>query len=234
MRAITCTLFIFALLGDCVRAEVTISDLRKEAVAWQEELPCRKWDCECAFKHQLGCCCAATELQDVEDQIFVRLMDLSTSMSQLGDSILEVIGGIRVAFTASMSRRTNCFGPFTRNRPVPYEVVTLNHGSGYNPALGLFTAPRPGLFSFSFSAYSKVSGVGERMYYKLQLVKNMEVVASTLENNRDDSEDCSSHTVLLSLQQGDQVYVELLNGRQLCGNIEGVNIFSGHLIYPAL
>ncbi|XP_070782200.1 cerebellin 18 [Enoplosus armatus] len=234
MRLIACTLFVLGLLWDNVRAENSIRSLRVAAVAWEGDLPCRKWDCECAFKHQRGCCCATTELQEVEDQIFMRMMDLSTSMSLLGDSILEEIGGIRVAFTASMSRRTNCFGPFTRNSPIPYDVITLNHGSGYNPALGLFTAPRSGLYSFSFSVYSKVGGEGKRMYYKVQLVRNGEVVASTWEDNREDSEDSSSQTVLLSLQQGGQVYVELLSGRQICGNVQGLNTFSGSMIYPNL
>lgn len=60
-------------------------------VAWQGELPCRKWDCECAFK-QRGCCCATSELQEAEDQLFVRVMDMSTRLSQLSDSIREVVG----------------------------------------------------------------------------------------------------------------------------------------------
>lgn len=45
-------------------------------------------------------------------------------------------GGMRIGFTASVSSRTNCIGPFTRNSPIPYDVITLNHGHGYNPALG--------------------------------------------------------------------------------------------------
>uniref|UniRef100_A0A3P8S0A8 Cerebellin 18 n=1 Tax=Amphiprion percula TaxID=161767 RepID=A0A3P8S0A8_AMPPE len=203
-------------------------------VAWEGELPCRKWDCECAFSRLRSCCCGAMELFEVEDEIFMRMMDLSKRLFQLGESILEVIGGIRIAFTASLSHKTNCFGPFTRSRPIPYDVVTLNHGSGYNPALGIFTAPRSGLYSFSFSVYSKVGVAGERMYYKVRLMRDGEAMASTWEDNREDSEDSGSQSVLLSLQQGGQVYVELLNGRQLCGNAEGLNSFSGSLIYPTL
>ncbi|XP_060908885.1 complement C1q-like protein 4 [Labrus mixtus] len=234
MRATACTLFLLSLLWDSVRAENSISSLQMAAVSWEGELPCRKWDCECTFKNQRGCCCAATELQEAEDQIFQRVMELSTRIFQLGDSIHEVIGGVRVAFTASMSRRKTCFGPFTRNSPIPYDVITLNHGSGYNPTLGTFTAPRSGLYSFALSVYSKVGGEGEKMYYKVQLMRNGEVVASTWEDNREDSEDSSTQTVLLSVEQGGQVYVELLSGRQLCGNVEGLNTFSGSLVYPSL
>ncbi|KAM7419012.1 hypothetical protein PAMA_016229 [Pampus argenteus] len=233
MRALLCTLLVLGLLWDSVRAQNTISSLRAAAVALEGELPCTKWDCECVFKRQRGCCCASHELQVIEDQIFLRVMDLSTGVSQLGKSILEVIGGIRVAFTAYLSHRTNCFGPFTRNNPIPYDVVSLNHGSGFNPALGTFTAPRSGLYSFSYSVYSKMSIAGDRMYYKVQLMRNGEVVTSTWEDNREDSEDSSSQTVLLSLQQGGQVYVELLRGRKLCGNVEGLNTFSGSLVYPS-
>lgn len=101
-------------------------------------------------------------------------------------------------------------------------------------SLGIFTAPRSGLYSFSYSVYSKMNIAGSRMYYKVQLMRNGEVVASIWEDNREDLEDSSSQTVLLSLQQGGQVYVELLSGRQLCGNIEGLNTFSGSLLYPSV
>lgn len=122
MRFAACALFILSLLCNSVTAENNISSLRAAAgktnviiiyislqwidrqmtdfilccsscaVAREGELSCRKWDCECAFKKQRGCCCGATELQEAEDQIFVRMMDLWTSMSQLGDHVLEVIG----------------------------------------------------------------------------------------------------------------------------------------------
>ncbi|XP_042340444.1 complement C1q-like protein 2 [Plectropomus leopardus] len=257
MRAITCTLLILSLLCDSVNTEVTINSLRAaaetkkqqliprlirlfsfhsstSAEAWEGELPCGKWDCECAVKHLRGCCCAARELQEVEDQIFVRVMDLLTRVSQLGHSLIDVIGRMRVAFTASLNARTNCFGPFTRNSPIPYDVVTLNHGHGYNPTLGIFTAPCSGLYSFSFSVYSKVGREGERIYHKVNLMRNGVVEASTWEDNREDSEDSSSQTVLLQLQQGGQVYIELLSGRKLCGNVMGLNTFSGSLVYPML
>ncbi|KAF0037610.1 hypothetical protein F2P81_010484 [Scophthalmus maximus] len=92
MRAVVYSLFVLGLLWDSVRAENTIGGLKVAAAAWAGELPCRKWDCECTFKRQRSCCCANQELQEAEDQIFVRMMDLSLRVSQLGDSVLEVIG----------------------------------------------------------------------------------------------------------------------------------------------
>ncbi|XP_069386756.1 cerebellin-1-like [Paralichthys olivaceus] len=232
MRATVCTLIVLGLLWDSVRAEIPINSLKAAAVAWTGDLPCRKWDCECALRHHRGCCCATHELQEAEDQLYVTVKDLWMRVSQLSDSALEAIGGLQIAFTAYMSPRENCFGPFTRNTPIPYDVITLNQGSGYNPALGVFTAHRPGVYSFSFSVYCNVGMAGKRLYYRVQLMRNSEAVAATWEDNREDSEDSSSQTVLLPLQQGDQVYVELQSGRQLCGNVMGLNTFSGSLIYP--
>uniref|UniRef100_A0A668A4M1 Cerebellin 18 n=1 Tax=Myripristis murdjan TaxID=586833 RepID=A0A668A4M1_9TELE len=191
-------------------------------------VPCGNWNCACVFRHQRGCCCASRQLYELEDQAFRRTMGL-----RLSAQIRESTCGVRVAFTASMSPRVNCFGPFSTDIPIPYSIISLNHGSGYNPALGIFTAPRPGLYSFSFSAYSRVRRSGDRMYYKVQLMRNGEVMASTWEDNREDVEDSSTQTVLLQLQRGGQVYVQLLTGRQLCGDINGLNTFSGYLLYSS-
>uniref|UniRef100_A0A673CGN7 Cerebellin 18 n=1 Tax=Sphaeramia orbicularis TaxID=375764 RepID=A0A673CGN7_9TELE len=195
-------------------------------------LPCGKWDCECAFRHQKGCCCAGLDLHELEVKMFRKMMTLVSTVSQLGDSIYDVIGSKRVAFTVFLGANVKCIGPFPRNTTIPYDVIILNDGDGYKPALGVFTASCSGLYSFTFTVYSKVAKPSERMFYKVQLVKNGVVVASTVENNKQDSEDSATQVVLLVLQRGDQVYVELKTGRQLCGNIQGLNIFSGHLVYP--
>ncbi|XP_008315709.1 cerebellin 18 isoform X2 [Cynoglossus semilaevis] len=230
MRNTRHTLFVIGLLWSSVRAEITISSLKAAAVAWEGEVTCHKWDCECAFR-QLGCCCASKDLQEADDQISSRLMSLSSRLSNLADNVLEDIGGLQVSFTATMSPRTSCFGPFNNNFSIPYDDVILNQGHGYNPALGVFTAPRAALYSFSFSVYSKVE-TGEKLSFKAQLMRDGEAVVSTWEDNREDPEDSSTQTVLLSLDQGSQVYVQLLIGRRLCGDGAGLNSFSGSLIYP--
>lgn len=87
----------------------------KFAVAWEGELPCGQWNCVCAFQRHRGCCCAATELQEVEDQIFTRMMDLLARMSQLGASIVEVIGTHETWTLVDIVRRiktTICIRPY--------------------------------------------------------------------------------------------------------------------------
>lgn len=57
-------------------------------------------------------------------------------LSKVYVSLFVIAGGRMVAFTATMSQMSGCFGPFTCDVPIPYGNVTLNHGNGYNPALG--------------------------------------------------------------------------------------------------
>lgn len=73
---------------------------------------------------------------------------------------------------------------------------------------------------------------GERIYHKVQLMKDGQVIASSWEDNREDSEDSATQSVLLQLKQGNQVYVELVLGRFLCADTRGYNSFSGYMIYP--
>lgn len=91
------------------------------------------------------------------------------------------------------------------------------------------------LYPVTFTAPHSFSNVGvdcERLYHKVQLMKNNEVVASVWEDNREDTEDSGTQSVLVSRRQGDKVYVELLSGRSLCGNTKEFNKFSGYLVYP--
>ncbi|XP_073718730.1 cerebellin 18 [Misgurnus anguillicaudatus] len=231
MKTLTlASLCVLVFFSDSV-ASGALDLLQDTAASWTGRLPCGGWDCECAFKGQQGCCCAAKPLFDLEEFTFMRMVGLWDGLSRLNRQIHEVTAGCKIAFTANILPMTGCLGPFTSNVSISYQSVSLNQGNGYNPALGIFTAPHAGLYSFSFTAYSRV-GDTDRLYQKMQLVKNGQVIASSWEDNREDSEDSSSQTVLLKVQRGSQVYVELLSGRQLCGDTQGSNAFSGYLIYP--
>ncbi|XP_043115736.1 cerebellin 18 [Puntigrus tetrazona] len=216
------------------RAEATTAFdiLRQSAVSYAGSLPCGGWDCDCALKRQNGCCCIAQPLSDLEETTFMRMVGLWEELSNLNGQIDELTAGCKIAFTAAMLPMTGCLGPFTSNVSISYQSVSLNQGNGYNPALGTFTAPHAGLYSFSFTAYSFVGSAGQRLYQKVQMMKNGQLIASSWEDNREDSEDSSSQTVLLQLGRGCQVYVELMSGRQLCGDTQGQNTFSGYLLYP--
>lgn len=97
---------------------------------------------------------------------------------------------------------------------------------------GTFTAPRAGLYSFSYTVYSNSGADGERLYHKVQLMKDGQVIASSWEDNREDAEDSATQVVLLPLKKGNQVYIELVLGRFVCGDTQSYNSFSGYLVYP--
>ncbi|AWO99319.1 putative complement C1q-like protein 2-like [Scophthalmus maximus] len=93
---------------------------------------------------------------------------------------------------------------------------------------GVFTAPRAGVYVFAFTVYSSVSA---RLYHKVQLIWNGTPTAGAFENNREDNEDSATQLVVLQLQKGDQVYVQLTSGRKLCDYL-AYNIFTGYMLYP--
>ncbi|KAI4901364.1 hypothetical protein NFI96_014158 [Prochilodus magdalenae] len=231
--AVIAAVGLLGVLCQCLRTEAVITwdVVRQSAANWTGSLPCGEWDCECEFRKPKGCCCVAKPLFELEEATFMRMVGLWDKLTKLTQDIDDCMGGRNIAFTAFMLPTSGCFGPFTRNVSIPYQNITLNQGYGYNAALGAFTAPHAGLYSFSYTVYSNVGPANERIYYKVQLMKDGLVVASSWEDNREDSEDSATQTVLLHLKQGNQVYVELVSGRSLCGDTLGYNFFSGFLVY---
>ncbi|XP_040901506.1 cerebellin 18 [Toxotes jaculatrix] len=229
------------LCGHVEAQSNTIDILRTAALQMTGTLTCDKWDCDCAFTRQRGCCCGANDLFQVEEDTFTRIKYLWHDISALNSRVQELTAGVKIAFEATIDPNIAtiipgttelCFGPFNTNVPIPYGTVTLNDGRAYNPSLGVFTAPRPGVYVFSFTVYSSVEENG-RLYHKVQLILNGKPTASVWENNREDGEDSATQVVVLELQRGDQVYVELTSGRKLYKSLE-LNIFTGYILYPFL
>ncbi|KAI1903854.1 hypothetical protein AGOR_G00031510 [Albula goreensis] len=228
-----CALSLLGALCLCVTVKAsTFFVMQEAAVAYGGALPCETWDCKCAFQ-KTDCCCAANQVTQMEGAMFKHLLQAKTQFIQLQQDVTELTGSQMgtVSFSASMARRNGCFGPFTTSIPIPYNNVTLNKGNGYNPTFGLFTAPLAGLYSFSFTAYSNMGLEGRRLYHSVRLMREGQVVASVWEDNREDVEDSGTQTMLLQLEEGMQVYVELLSGRLLCASNLQYNIFSGYLVY---
>ncbi|AWO99318.1 putative caprin-2-like [Scophthalmus maximus] len=234
---------LLVLLGSlilCGRAEADpsiIDTMKAAALQYAGSLPCDKWDCDCVFNRQRGCCCGANDFFKLEDDTFARITRLWRDISALNGRVQALSDGLKVAFKATMDSNIatlipgtteRCFGPFNTNVPMPYAIVTLNDGMGYNPFLGVFTAPRAGVYVFAFTVYSSVSA---RLYHKVQLIWNGTPTAGAFENNREDNEDSATQLVVLQLQKGDQVYVQLTSGRKLCDYL-AYNIFTGYMLYP--
>ncbi|XP_042270902.1 cerebellin 18 [Thunnus albacares] len=236
-------LFLLGVLCRCGHVEAqssTTEMLKQAALQLKETLTCDKWDCNCTFNRQRGCCCAAPEMYQIEEDTFIRMTYLWNDISTLNDKVQALTASMKFSFKATMDSNIavvipgsteHCFGPFNTNVPIPYSIVSLNDGYVYNPSLGVFTATRAGVYVFSFTAYSSVEANG-RLYHKVQLVKNGKPISGVWENNREDGEDSASQVVMLEMMRGDQVYTELISGRKLCKHLE-FNVFSGYMMYPS-
>ncbi|XP_062275616.1 cerebellin 18 [Scomber scombrus] len=237
-------LFLLGALSHSGHVEAQSSTnemLKQAALRWKGPLTCDKWDCNCSFTRQRGCCCAAQEMYQAEEDTFVRMTYLWHDISTLNDNIQALTNARKFSFKATMNTdiaiiipgsTESCFGPFNTNVPIPYSIVSLNDGYGYNPSLGVFTATRAGVYVFSFTAYSSVE-INGRLYHKVQMVKNGQPISGVWENNREDGEDSASQVIVLDMMRGDQVYVELISGRKLCKHLQ-YNVFAGYMMYPSM
>ncbi|MGH0186784.1 UNVERIFIED_CONTAM: hypothetical protein FKN15_021370 [Acipenser sinensis] len=189
--------------------------------SWSKPLPCGGWDCPCAFSKKRGCCCVANWMTRFEDHLFERIGGLWNDLSILTGDVNGITAGLNIAFSAVLGKLSSCYGPFTSSTPIKYQTILLNSGIGYNPTLG------------SSQRCMTRLDIPTDPLCDVSLMHNDDMVASVWEDNREDYEDSGSQTVLLPLRAGDQVYVRLLSGRQLCGDIYLQNSFSGYLIYPS-
>ena len=132
-----------------------------------------------------------------------------------------------VAFLAKIAAFT---GSPSQDTTIPFDVVDLNIGNGYNPATGEFTPPVSGIYDLSYEVMAHGScGTG---YICVELKINSVGI----------SQSCSVHpnsagsSVAVQLSSGDTVTVavEYDASCEVLNNYDVYNKFSGHLIYQIL
>ena len=109
----------------------------------------------------------------------------------------------------------------TVNTAIPFEVTRTNVGNAMNPSTGIFTAPRPGKYFFT---YSGISNNNDWSQIVLQLNG---VLLGTAHS--DHIYDTFSHHATLQLSQGDQIRLFLTLGA-VYGDGRLFNSFVGILI----
>ncbi len=92
---------------------------------------------------------------------------------------------------------------------------------------GIFTAPVKGVYFFNFvvfNPYDISTGV--------KLLKNGNLVVTASDNAPgQDTEDTTCNSVSLLLEQGDQIYLQLIENRRIYTDALRRNTFSGHLLF---
>lgn len=139
----------------------------------------------------------------------------------------EVRNQPQVAFSASMyTSGSKVFGPFSSDKTVVFRRVITNIGNAYNSATGIFTAPVPGVYYFTFTAFTTSS---KRAYLR----KNGQNIVSVTDHK--DNEDSASNAAVLTLKKWDQVYLVLSgfsNSRHLLYDDPfHFTTFSGYLLF---
>jgi hypothetical protein len=118
-----------------------------------------------------------------------------------------------------------------QHKVMAFNVAKTNIGQGYSTHSGVFTAPISGLYAFSCSLYPSHLSRGS-----FHIFANDDAVATMFTDSDSGNWDisASSTTVVLSLNQGDEVYVRSDDTYQNVKTIESSQYakssFSGWLI----
>lgn len=168
---------------------------------------------------------------DLRTRVTEQTSMLSSAVAALTSKMQSLESDLRnqpqVAFSASMySSGDLVFGPFSSDRTVVFRKVMTNIGDAYNSDTGIFTAPVPGVYYFTFTAFTTSS---KRVYLR----KNGENIVSV--TDRVDNEDSASNAAVLTLKKWDQVYL-VLSGyhnslHSLYDNSFHFTTFSGYLLF---
>ncbi|KAL0992789.1 hypothetical protein UPYG_G00098410 [Umbra pygmaea] len=161
----------------------------------------------------------------------LRLMEtrLQTSEKEVEELKKITEGQPNVAFSANLRESgSGDTGPFTTNTPLQYKNVFANTGSSYNPATGIFTATVKGMYYFRFTVMNNLNSTPNSV---VCLTKNGQRLVSVWDTTGTDAHDSGSNAVVLPLEVGDNVYVELQANRVVYDDTMNYNTFSGFLLF---
>uniref|UniRef100_A0A673BJE1 C1q domain-containing protein n=1 Tax=Sphaeramia orbicularis TaxID=375764 RepID=A0A673BJE1_9TELE len=159
---------------------------------------------------------------------------LETKLENTEKEVLELrslnAGNVtNVAFSAALRESgSGNIGPFTTNTPLQYKKVFSNLDNGYNPSTGIFTAKVKGMYFFRFSMFNNLNAVPNSV---VSLMKNGVRLTSVWDTSGSDANDMGSNAVVIALEPGDSVYVELLHNRVVYDDAMNYNTFSGFLLF---
>lgn len=95
-------------------------------------------------------------------------------------------------------------------------------------ATGIFTAMVKGMYFFRFSMFNNLNPVPSSV---VSLMKSGERLTSVWDTSGTDSNDMGSNAVVIALDVGDNVYVELAAKRVVYDDVMNYNTFSGFLLF---
>ena len=124
----------------------------------------------------------------------------------------------------------------TTGTPIPFELVRVNEGNAMNLQTGKFTAPRPGIYFFSFTGLAEFPVSSSRVRLGVYLHLNGVKIGAGYVSEANTVVNQVSPFPLqstLNLKKGDQVWLQIFDqstGASLFDNGEQFTHFTGFLL----
>ena len=123
-----------------------------------------------------------------------------------------------------VARASSIFGPAN---PVPFDVVLINQGNGWNIATNVFIVPNTGVYYVHLSAGMNTAA-DTSMDMLIDKVPIINVYRTSVSHNGIDNR---GRSYILALQVNNQLSIRLELGYSLYSNANRITIFSGFRIY---
>jgi hypothetical protein len=101
----------------------------------------------------------------------------------------------------------------TTKTPIPFDLARVNEGNAMNLTSGIFTAPRPGIYFFSFAGVARLkSSSSSDVYFQSYFYLNGNLIGASFVNENNTLVSQYSPLTLqstLNLEKGDRVWVQI-------------------------
>ncbi|XP_062377177.1 cerebellin-2b [Sardina pilchardus] len=144
--------------------------------------------------------------------------------SSLGISVRS--GSAKVAFSAVRATNHEPSEMSNTSMTIYFDQALVNIGNHFDLKGSVFTAPRRGIYSFSFH----VVKVYNRQTIQVNLMQNEYPVISAFAGDQDVTREAASNGVLLMVEREDRLYLKLERGNLMGG--WKYSTFSGFLVFP--